>query len=388
MSTGPHDRPLRVCYFGTRRAGYARNAIIVDGLRRQGIEVIDCHESLWQSFADREQAAAGGWVRPAFFLRVLRTYIRLLWRYASIPHDYDVMVVGYPGQFDVILARVLTLLNGKPLVWDILMSIYLICMERGLHKQSPLTVALIHTAERLACKLPDRLILDTHTYVDWFCRTYHVDRKRFRLVPLTADERAFDPELTRQAQRDPAICRAVYHGTFIPNHGVPYIIEAARILRRRSDIQFELIGDGPQKVIAEQMVRDYGLGNVRFIGWLEKDLLAEHIAAADICLGTFGTTPQSLMTVQNKIYEALAMARPLITGDSPAVREALTPGEQLLVCDRDDPHTLAEQILRLRHDPAHAEALACRGRRHYEEFCGVDRVSARFADHLRELAGH
>lgn len=325
-------------------------------------------------------------MRPAFIGRVLRTYARLLARYARMPKDYDVMVVGYPGQFDVLLARLLTWIERKPLAWDVLMSIYLICRERGLDKRSPLTVAIIRAAELLACHLPDRLILDTRTYADWFSTTYAVPPERFRLVPLTADERAFDPALTARAERDPRTFRALYHGTFIPNHGVPYIIETARILRRRSDIHFELVGDGPQRALAEQMVRDYDLQNVSFVGWLDKESLAQRIAAADLCLGTFGNTPQSLMTVQNKIYEALAMRRPLITGDSPAIRELFTPSEHLLVCARDNPRSLAEQILRLRHDPALAERLATQGGDYYQEACGAAQVNARFAAALRELA--
>ncbi len=68
---------------------------------------------------------------------------------------------------------------------------------------------------------------------------------------------------------------------------------------------------------------EYSLNNTIFIGWQEKAQLIEQIACADVCLGAFGDTPQSLMTVQNKIYEGLAMGKPVITGDSRAVRQAM-----------------------------------------------------------------
>ena len=57
------------------------------------------------------------------------------------------------------------------------------------------------------------------------------------------------------------------------------------------------------------------------------------------------------MTVQNKIYEGLAMAKPVITGDSPAVRRNLTPGENIWVCRREDPQALAEAIRTLFEHP-------------------------------------
>lgn len=381
----PYTTTLRVCYFGTYRANYARNTIMIDGLRRQGVEVVECHEMLWHSFEDRERVASGGWFSPAFALRVLRTYMRLLWRYARMPKDFDVLVVGYPGQFDLFLARLLTWLAGKPLVWDVLMSIYLICLERGLHKRSPFTIAIIRIAELLACRLPDRLILDTQTYVDWFCASYGLDPQRFRRVPLTADERLFDPALSARAAHDPAHFRVLYYGTFIPNHGVAYIIEAACLLADQPTIFFEFVGDGPQLALAQELARSHGLRNVAFSGWVEKDVLAERIAAADVCLGAFGTTPQSLMTVHNKIYEAMAMARPVITGSSPAVRETLSDGEQIFLCDRREPRSLADLLLRLRDCPELAAQVAQQGRHYFETHCSVDQTSAKFAGHLREL---
>ncbi len=133
---------VRVCYFGTYRAEYARNQIMIEGLRCNGVEVVECHESLWRDIEDRVQAAGGGWVHPAFWWRVLRTYARLLRRYCTVG-AYDVLIVGYPGQIDVFLARLLSWGRRKPLVWDVFMSIYLIAVERHLDDRGSFTVVLL-----------------------------------------------------------------------------------------------------------------------------------------------------------------------------------------------------------------------------------------------------
>ena len=134
---------LRVCYFGTYRAEYSRNRILIEGLRRNGVQVIECHERLWDGIEDRVETVQGGWKRPGFWWRVATVYARLLRRYWQIGGAYDVLVVGYPGQLDVFLARLLTWLQRKPLVWDIFMSIYLIALERGLDAKSRLGVDLL-----------------------------------------------------------------------------------------------------------------------------------------------------------------------------------------------------------------------------------------------------
>ena len=70
--------PLRVCYFGTYRANYARNEIMITGLRDAGVEVIECHAQLWRGIADRVEQASGGWRNPHFFWRVVSAYWQLL----------------------------------------------------------------------------------------------------------------------------------------------------------------------------------------------------------------------------------------------------------------------------------------------------------------------
>jgi glycosyltransferase involved in cell wall biosynthesis len=351
-------KQLCVCYFGTYRDQYARNQIMIEGLRRNGVKVIECHEQLWHGTEDRVQVASGGWLRPAFWWRVTRTYLRLLWRYRHA-EDYDVMVVAYPGQLDVFLARVLTWLRRKPLAWDILMSLYLILLERELSAQGQLASRLVHRLEKIACHLPDLLIVQTAASANWFHANYGIPPDRCYLVPIGADDRIFEPAYTEETGSD--VFRVLYYGSFIPNHGVQYIVQAARLLADDKTISFELVGAGPDRSKAIELARQYALANVIFTDWLEKQALGLRIARADVCLGIFGVTPQSLMTLHNKVFEGLAMAKPVITGDSPAIREFLTHGEHVYLCERANPRALAEAIRALHGDVALRRRLAQQG---------------------------
>ncbi len=106
---------MRVCYFGTYRAEYTRNQIMIEGLRRTGAEIFECHERLWHGIEDRERAAKGGWLSVGFVWRVLRTYIRLLKKHRTVP-EYDVLMLGYPGQLDSFIGRLLAWLRRRPMV--------------------------------------------------------------------------------------------------------------------------------------------------------------------------------------------------------------------------------------------------------------------------------
>jgi glycosyltransferase involved in cell wall biosynthesis len=376
------ERPLRVCYFGTYRSEYSRNQIMIEGLRRAGVDVFECNVKLWRGIEDRVDTASGGWLRPAFWMRIARAYLQLLKKYRQAG-EYDIMVIGYPGQMDVFPGRVLSWIRRKPLVWDIFMSIYLISLERDLHKRSPFTIRLLRRLEWAACRLPDRLILDTQQYVNWFQATHGIQSERFRLVPTGADDRIFQPGEKQEKTNE--LYKVLYYGTFIPNHGVEQIVEAAHLLKGNNKIHFEMIGEGPDKEKAQALAKRYKLNNITFLDWMDRDVLLNHINQADVCLGAFGDTPQSLMTVQNKIYEGLAMRKAVISGDSPAVRDALKHGEHIYLCERGNPAALVEAILALKKAPVMRDQLAKAGLCRFKEKYNLIQIGQMAASHFMEL---
>ncbi len=380
----PRDRPLRVCWFGTWREEYSRNRIMIEGLRRNGVEVIECHARLWRGIEDRVQLARGGWAGPGFWLRAIRVYAQLLVRFCR-SGSWDVLMLGYPGQFDAYLARLLAWLCRKPLVLDVFMSPWLIASERGLVQRAPLTGRFLHMLEKGGLTLPNLLIQDTADYVAWLTREFNLPPDRFRLVPTGADSSLFYPRPS--ARPADGIFHVLYAGTFIPNHGVPAMIRAAGLLKDDPSIRFVFIGEGPDKADAESFARAHNLPHVSFESWVQPADLPARLADADLCLGAFGTTPQSLMTVQNKIYEGLAMAKPVLTGDGPAVRAALTHGEQVWLCPRADPAALADAIRTLKANPALRARLAAQGRARFLEIGTLEAVGAALRRHLEELLG-
>jgi len=378
---------MRVCYFGTYRANYARNRMMIDGLRHAGIEVFECHETLWHGVEDRVQVASGGWMRPIFWLRVIRVYACLLWRYRDVG-TYDILIVGYPGQYDVFLARMLSWLRHKPLVWDVLNSMYLIAFERGITRRHAFTAKLIRLFERIACYLPELLILDSPAFVAWFQKTYSIGLERFRLVPIGADGQVFQQVILRGVTPEPArndVFRVLYYGTYIPNHGVDVIVEAARRLRYNTSIHFELVGDGPEKEKAVNQALGYDLQNITFIEWLDQTELAQRIAACDVCLGTFGDTLQASLTNNNKIYEGFAMMKPVISGASAAVPEDIKHGEHIFLCERGNHQALADAIITLRGNSELCRRLGQNGFRIFHDKFDENRIGQIFASHLEEL---
>jgi glycosyltransferase involved in cell wall biosynthesis len=128
-----------------------------------------------------------------------------------------------------------------------------------------------------------------------------------------------------------------------------------------------------------------GLANIHFIEWMDEPDLVRRALSADVLLGTFGTSPQALMTFQNKIHEGLAMAKPVLTGDSPAMRQSLRNGEHVFLCERAAPKALAEAILVMKNDADLRQRLSQQGYKFYKEHLDLEHTGKILFTHLQEL---
>ena len=396
---------MRVCYFGTYDASNAaspdaalaqsRNQIIIQGLRANDVEVVECHVRLWRDTEDKLRMARGGWRSPRLLARILAAYLRLLARYGRVG-SYDVMVVGYAGHLDVFLARLLTLLARKPLVYDIFIPITEILVEdRQLVHPDSIMARLLRWVDRTSCRLADVIFVDTGPHARYYRDQLGVDPARMRYLPVGAPEvygnhpsagelhRLYPPSQRRGANHSESF-RVLYFGQFVPLHGVETIIEAADLLRDHGDVRFELVGEGQTYTRALNLARTRGLTNVAFHHtWLPAaELIERHILPADVCLGIFGGGGKAQRVVPYKVYVALAMGKPLITGDTPAAREVLVHGQNALLCPVADPHALAEAILTLQRDPALRQRLSVEAQRTYRARFSPQVIGAAAKDHL------
>jgi len=355
---------------------------MIAAARSAGLDVVECHASLWGEVEDRVRLASGGWRNPLFALRLVRAWLQLLARIRKF-EPWDLLVLGYPGLYDVPVAHRIARFRRRKYVLDAFMSPWLIALERGLVQRAPLTGKMLHAIERATLTRPDLILQDTAEYAAWTRREFGVSPDRVRLVPTGADTTLFFPR--PYAPSPDGSFRIVYVGTFIPNHDVGTMIRAAARLRDISEIRFRFVGDGPDRPAAEQFARDHGLAQIRFDPPVPPDQVPHCLAEVDIALGAFGTTPQSLMTIQNKIYEALAMAKPVVTGDSPAVRSLFEHARHLWLCPRANPEALADALRHLHQNPSVRQSLAEAGHARFREVGTIEAIGRTLRRHFEEL---
>ena len=338
---------MRIVLWGTYDSGKPRTRIMQDGLRRNNASIISCHSDVWAGIDDKTSITGFG-RRIIILLKWLSRYPGLLYRYLRLP-DHDAVIVGYLGHLDVLILKPFALLRGKPVIWDAFLSLYSTIVEdrKLVSRWNPLAIAL-YIWEWLACRAADRIILDTASHAEYFIHTFGIKKNCITAIFVGAEDTAFKCAATAVAPSKPSTT-VLFYGQYIPLHGITTIIEAAR-LTRNDTIDWILVGTGQESEHIKTMIDTGPDCRITRIEWIPYEQLCEWIQKADICLGIFGTSDKAARVIPNKVFQILLCGKPLITRDSDAIRELLSPAMPgVMLVPADDPVALADAVKALSH---------------------------------------
>jgi glycosyltransferase involved in cell wall biosynthesis len=315
---------MQVLFWGCYDKGKPRTRILIAGLRSRGVDVDEICAPIWQNIEDKSQIRGLG-AKMRLGLRWLGSYPRLLWRLART-HKPDVIVVGYPGLLDVLLAWPIARLRKIPLVWDVFISVYdTVVMDRKLFAINSIKARLLMHLERLGMHCADTLCMDTAAHARRLETLFGLAPSSCASVWVGVEREVFTrPAPAVDTTTSDGRITVLFYGQFIPLHGIETIVRAAGILRQEP-FDWILIGKGQESDRVRHMLDNDPLEHVTWIDWVPYPELERWIAKADICLGIFGTSEKASCVIPNKVFQIVASGKPLITGDSPAIRELLSP---------------------------------------------------------------
>jgi hypothetical protein len=300
---------MRALYFGTYDRAHPRNVNAIAALRAAGVEVVE-----------RQAAVTTGGARGT--LAVLSAETRLL---APRRRDFDLVIVGYPGHFDVPRAR--RVAGRAPLVFDAVLSLEneLVTVRRRFRDRS-VAARLLRAVDVRALRLPNLVVCGSDAEAA-FLRG--VGSQRTEAVFLGADEELFSETWA------PAYPFSALHFADASTE----VVEAAG----------RLVPELPLRILERREAEPGDLGLT--------------VAHAGIVLGSF----RESRAIPPVVFEALATGAPVITAGTAAARELLADGESALLVEPGDPAALATALRRLAGDETLRTHIAARGREVFVE---------------------
>ena len=342
---------MRVCYFGTYEKDYPRNRNIIKGLLVNKVDVVECHVDLYANFENKINLSPIK--KLSLLVLAVLLYLKLIAKRFTLG-KIDYVIVGYPGQLDMFLARLLFF--KKKIIFNPMLSIYDTMIEDRKISKNIFVRKALYFLDRFSCRLADKVILDTPEHADYFAKQFKIPRQKLNHAYIGADEGQFFP-LDKQSSDK---FKVLFYGKFSPIHGVDTIIRAAKILSKDSAIEFEVIGTGQLHTKILKLADNLGVKNIKFVDWVDFDKLPDKIAQADVCIGGhFGSSQKGRRVVANKVFQMIAMKKAVIIADCQASRSAdFVDQQNCLFCQPENPEELADKILNLKSNSELSDKLA------------------------------
>jgi glycosyltransferase involved in cell wall biosynthesis len=352
---------VKALYFGTYDRASPRNTQVVSSLRRAGVTVVERHREVW----GRHNWSVG----LAQLARMARAEGALARRKDD---DADVVVVGYPGHFDMPAAK--RAARGRPIVFNPLVSLHdTLVGDRARFRPHSAAAGILRAVDNGAFRGADLVVADTEAHAAFFRDAFDLSEDRVAVAFVGADEPLFRP-----GWHPAAPFHVLFVGKLIPLHGLETILAAAA---RVPDIRFRVVGDGQLAALLERRP-----ANVEHVPWIPYAELPEAYRGAGCALGIFGPGEKAARVIPNKVFQALACARPVITADTPAARELLTDAVDALLVPAGDSAALADAVRRLAADPELAARLSHAGRETFEARASEEVLGAHWRALLERVA--
>lgn len=180
-----------------------------------------------------------------------------------------------------------------------------------------------------------------------------------------------------------------YVGTIGMAHGLEVVLDAADILRRRGrdDAVFWLVGDGACRERLQAEAERRGLNDrVVFTGRQNKEEVPRVLASVDACLVHLRKTSLFETVIPSKIFEMMAMAKPIIMGVNGDAREITARAGAAIAIEPESPDSLADAVIRLADDSTLRGQLASAARQYVAAHYDRNRLAADFLALLQAVA--
>lgn len=139
--------------------------------------------------------------------------------------------------------------------------------------------------------------------------------------------------------------RVIYAGALGIANAMKFVIMAANLLKSHPEIEFNILGDGPEKANLINYSKELGLQNINFLEKVSKSEVSEFLNKSDLCIISWNNSPLYKYGVSaNKYNDYMLASKPIISASNIDSDPVLISNCGIQV-NPEDPKAIANGIL-------------------------------------------
>lgn len=281
----------------------------------------------------------------------------------------DVVIASSPSFFCVVSAWLLARRHGAKFIFEVRDLWPAIFLQMGILRPGFIYNAL-EKMEMFLYRRADAIVTVTRSFVRQIAaRGISADKMHviFNGVSDADYEQATRPrhtgataQLRAQLGISPLTKVVLYIGNHGEAQGLAQIIDAARLMVKRTDTTFLFVGQGADKPKLQEYAR--GVPNVQFLPAVSPAEVWTYYGMADINLVCLKNIPDFEMFIPSKMFEIMASGSCAVAGLRGEGAEIMAESGCAMVVGSDEPEKMAEAISTLLDDPERCAAMGRAGR--------------------------
>ncbi len=256
--------------------------------------------------------------------------------------------------------------------------------------RNPAVIKMLEWVERFAYRKADRIVPVTDAFKTYML-SKGIEAGKIVVVKNGVDLAQYAPldETGSLAEELGVKGKFVvsYFGTHGMAHHLETILHAAQRLKNSKDIVFLMVGDGAERQALVRMRNAMALDNVMMLEQQPKSRMRELWAVSSVSLVLLKKSDLFKTVIPSKIFESLAMAKPIILGVEGESAEIIQAAQAGICIEPEQADDLADRVLELSQKPEWCRRLGRNGRtyvvEHFDRTVLAGKLSA-----LIETVGH
>ena len=326
---------------GTKLSEY-KGRFIVREREGNNVEVLRCYvsESYNKNFIGR-------------FWAYLSFVVSSIWAGLFCTGKCDVVICTSPPLTVGLTGLVLSRLKRIPMVFEVRDLWPESAIETGVLTNKWL-MKLSYWLEKKSYKSASWINVLTPAFEKALIEKKNVRPDRISMIPNGADLDIFKPGELNNWVREKHNLKDKFVVTYVGAHGranaLMQIVNAAEKLRDNPDIRIMLVGDGMEKPMLKEKTRQWKLDNVVFVDSVPKYLIADYIAASNVCTAVLKKVDTFKTVYPNKVFDYMSARKPTIVAIDGVARKLIEDAKAGLYVEPENPQAFVETVLKLKEN--------------------------------------